>query len=142
MLEEALFLPSQKARETIVRQKLNPITEVIRGKKVAVVDDSIVRGTTSRYIVNLLKERGAKEVYFISASPPIKFPCVYGIDMSIKRELIAGNNSIEQVEEELGADKLIYQSIEDIQKLYKDFECCYACFTGKYPTEISDQTLD
>ncbi|MBS3767740.1 MAG: amidophosphoribosyltransferase [Candidatus Cloacimonetes bacterium] len=134
--------PLQKEREELVSQKLNPIREVIEGKKVAVVDDSIVRGTTSRHMVKLLRRSGAKKVYFISAAPPIQHPCVYGIDMSIKTELIAGRRDINEIENKIGADALVYQSLEDLKKLYKDMPSCYACFSGQYPTKISEELLN
>ena len=127
--------PTQKERESIVRQKLNPIKEIIRGKKVAVVDDSIVRGTTSKRIIKLLKNAGAEKVYFISAAPPIKHQCIYGIDMAISTELIAGKTeNIEEIAQYLEVDALIYQPLENLQALYPDSTMCYACFAGKYPT--------
>jgi amidophosphoribosyltransferase len=126
--------PTQEKREQVVRQKLNPIKEVINGKKVAVVDDSIVRGTTSKHIIKLLRKAGAKEVYFISAAPPIKHPCIYGIDIAITHELIAGKKDIKEIEQDIGADALIYQSLEDLENLYKGSGICDACFSGKYPT--------
>jgi amidophosphoribosyltransferase len=125
---------TQKQRENVVRQKLNPIKEIIDGKKVAVVDDSIVRGTTSKHIVKLLKRAGAKEVYFISAAPEIKYPCMYGIDMAISTDLIASKNNLEEITEKIGADAVIYQSLSDIEKLYNDLPICHACFSGNYPT--------
>jgi len=133
--------PTQKQRETVVRQKLNPIREIINGKKIAVVDDSIVRGTTSKHIVKLLKSAGAKEVYFISAAPPIKYPCIYGIDIAVGKELIASNSDVDTIAKFIGADALIYQSLGDLKELYKDFNACYACFSGEYPTENSEQFL-
>jgi amidophosphoribosyltransferase len=133
--------PTQKEREQVVRQKLNPIKDVVRGKKIAVVDDSIVRGTTSRHLVRLLRQAGAREVYFVSASPPIRYPCIYGIDMSIKREMIAANYEIEGISRYMGAEAVIYQKLEDLQKLYQDLPCCYACFSGEYPTEVTEQEL-
>ncbi len=133
---------SQTEREKVVRQKLNPIKEIVEGKKVAVVDDSIVRGTTSKHLVKLLRESGAKEVYFVSAAPPIRFPCIYGIDMSIKREIIAANYEIDGIARYIGADAVIYQSLEDLRELYNDLPCCYACFSGNYPTGIGSEALD
>jgi amidophosphoribosyltransferase len=126
--------PTQQEREHIVRQKLNPIKEIIRGKKVAVVDDSIVRGTTSKHIVRLLRQAGADQVYFISAAPPIKHPCIYGIDMAISAELIAGQGDMSKTAEFIGADALVYQSLDALQELYRGFSACYACFSGQYPT--------
>jgi len=125
-----------------VKQKLNPIKDIIKNHKIAVVDDSIVRGTTSRHLVNLLKKYGAKEVYFISASPPIKYPCIYGIDMSVKKEMIAAEKNSIQIAESINADAVIYQSLEDLQEMYSDLPICDACFSGNYPTGITKDWLD
>ena len=133
--------PTQALREACVRQKLNPIRDMIRGKKVAVVDDSIVRGTTSRHIVKMLRASGAEKVYFVSASPPIKCPCIYGIDMSIKREIIASHYSTEEITHYIGADAVVYQDLDDLRELYSDLSCCYACFSGEYPTGITEELL-
>jgi amidophosphoribosyltransferase len=129
--------PTKEAREKMVRQKVNPITDVIEGRRIAVVDDSVVRGTTSRHLVRLLRERGAREVYFVSAAPPLRYPCVYGIDMSIKREMIAAMYSEADTARYIGADALVYQSLDDLRDLYADLPCCYACFSGEYPTPMS-----
>ncbi|MFH1465487.1 MAG: amidophosphoribosyltransferase [Pseudomonadota bacterium] len=134
--------PTQEGRERVVRQKLNPIRDVVQGKKVAVVDDSIVRGTTARHLVRLLKEAGAQEVYFVSASPPFRHPCVFGIDMSIKREMIAANYPVEQIARYMGAEAVVYQTLEDLQALYQDLPCCFACFSGQYPTNLTDHELE
>lgn len=134
--------PNQVERERMVRQKLNPIRDVLEGKKVAVVDDSIVRGTTSKHLVHLMRESGAKEVYFISAAPPIRFPCIYGIDMSIKREIIAANYQVEEISKYIGANAIVYQNLADLRDMYADFPCCYACFSGEYPTCLGDNTLN
>ncbi|MFH1807480.1 MAG: amidophosphoribosyltransferase [Pseudomonadota bacterium] len=134
--------PTQILRERMVRAKLNPIREVIEGKKVAVVDDSIVRGTTSRHLVKLLREAGASEIYFVSASPPVVSPCVYGIDMSIRREMIAANATVQEIQADLGADALIYQRLEDLRGLADGQGWCDACFSGEYPTGVSVQVLD
>ena len=96
-LGRSFIVPTQKGREDVVKKKLNPIREFVVGKKVAVVDDSIVRGTTSRRIVRLLREAGATEVYFISSAPPIVSPCIYGIDMAMSTELIAANNTEDEI---------------------------------------------
>ncbi len=132
----SFILSSQVEREAAARLKLNPIKHLIEGKKVVVVDDSIVRGTTSKNIVTLLRNAGAKEIYFVSAAPPIKSPCIYGIDMAISSELI-GRNTVEEIADYLGVDALIYQSLEDLKELYKDEQFCYACFDGNYPIEKS-----
>ncbi len=134
--------PTQKERESIVKKKLNPIREVVAGKKVAVVDDSIVRGTTSKHIVRLLRNAGASAVYFISAAPPITNPCVYGIDMAISTELIAAQHSLDAIAAYIEADALIYQSLSDLQSLYADLPGCYACFSGHYPVDGSHDLLD
>ncbi len=133
--------PTQEKRELLVKQKLNPLGDVIRGKKIAVVDDSIVRGTTAKHLVRLLKRSGAKEVYFISASPPIKYPCIYGIDMSIKEEIIASHYDPDEIARYIGADAVVYQSLDDLRSLYADLPCCYACFSGEYPTGVSDELM-
>ena len=134
--------PKQSEREDIVKRKLNPIRQVVDGKKVAVVDDSIVRGTTSKRIVKILREAGAKEIYFISAAPPIKHPCIYGIDMSIKTELIAANKTTEEIREFIGADALIYQSLHALEELYEgELPICTACLSGNYPTPNAEAEL-
>lgn len=134
--------PTQKERDDIVKKKLNPIRAVVAGKKVAVVDDSIVRGTTSKHIVRLLKNAGAKEVYFISAAPPITNPCVYGIDMAISTELIAAQHNHQAIAEFIEADALIYQTLDDLKSLYTDLPGCYACFSGNYPVAGSRELLE
>ncbi len=137
----SFIAPTQKERERMVRQKLNPIGDVIKGKKIAVVDDSIVRGTTSKRIVKLLRNAGAEAVYFISAAPPIKWPCIYGIDMAVSTELIASNKTVEQIADFIGADALVYQTVDDLKALYADLPICMACFTGDYPVEGSLDAL-
>lgn len=134
--------PSQSLREQGVKMKLSPVRGVVEGKRVIMVDDSIVRGTTSRRIVTMLKEAGATEVHVIISSPPIKNPCFYGIDTSTKEELIAGNHSVEEIREIIGADTLTFLSAEGMVKAIgrKDGQCL-ACFTGQYPTEIYPSTL-
>ncbi|MFA8438296.1 amidophosphoribosyltransferase [Pueribacillus sp. YX66] len=134
--------PSQTLREQGVKMKLSPVRGVVEGKRVVMVDDSIVRGTTIRRIVKLLREAGAKEIHVRISAPPIKNPCYYGIDMKTKEELIAANHSIEEIKEEVGADSIAFISIDGMLKaLESDGEGigsghCLACFTGKYPTEI------
>ncbi|WP_419393005.1 amidophosphoribosyltransferase [Cytobacillus praedii] len=134
--------PSQSLREQGVKMKLSPVRGVVEGKRVIMVDDSIVRGTTSRRIVSMLKEAGATEVHVLISSPPIKNPCFYGIDTSTKEELIAANHSVEEIRELIGADTLTFLSVEGMVEAIgrkEDGETrgsCLACFTGKYPTEI------
>lgn len=134
--------PTQAERSRTVRLKLNPIQSVVQGKKVAVVDDSIVRGTTSKRIVELLRKAGATAIYCVSAAPPLRFPCVYGIDMSVKTELIAGMMSLEEVAAFIGADELIYQTLEDVEACFPGTGLCAACFSGTYPTGISPESID
>lgn len=133
------IFPDQKDREDQVRKKLNPIASVVRGKRVVMVDDSIVRGTTSGRVVKLLREAGATEVHFMVSSPPFLFPCYYGTDISSKDALIANNHSIEEIRQLVGVDTLGYLDLEDMKKIALmdgKNSFCYACFDGKYSTEI------
>jgi amidophosphoribosyltransferase len=138
----SFIMPTKELRSRAVRMKLNPISSVVKNKRVAVVDDSLVRGTTSERIIQLLREAGAREIYFVSAAPPIKHPCIYGIDMSIRTELLAASLSEEQVGKMIGADAMIYQSVEDMKKVFEDVGICSACFTGEYPTNVGTDELD
>jgi amidophosphoribosyltransferase len=108
------IMPGQGVRKKSVRQKLNPIDLEFRGKNVLLVDDSIVRGTTSQEIIQMARDAGARKVYFASAAPPVRYPNVYGIDMPASSELIAYNRSVEEVRKILGADRLIFQDLEDL----------------------------
>lgn len=133
--------PTQQLREQGVKMKLSPVRGVVEGKRVIMVDDSIVRGTTSRRIVRMLKEAGAREVHVVISSPPIKHPCFYGIDTSSREELIAGDKSVEEIRQIIGADSLTFLSVEGMLKALGREQSggmkgsCLACFTGKYPTE-------
>ncbi|MED3624951.1 amidophosphoribosyltransferase [Neobacillus thermocopriae] len=137
--------PSQSLREQGVKMKLSAVRGVVEGKRVIMVDDSIVRGTTSKRIVNLLKEAGATEVHVVISSPPIKNPCFYGIDTSTKEELIASDKSVEEIRQIIGADSLTFLSLEGMMKALGQTEgtqgFCTGCFTGDYPTEIYSDTL-
>lgn len=139
--------PSQDLRERGVKMKLSPVRQVVNGKRVVMVDDSIVRGTTSRRIVTLLKEAGATEVHVVISSPPIKNPCFYGIDISSSEELIAANNSIEEMRVLIGADSLTFLSVEGMVRAIgrtdegPEAGHCLACFTNNYPTEIFPDTI-
>jgi amidophosphoribosyltransferase len=129
--------PSQSLREQGVKMKLSPVRGVVEGKRVVMVDDSIVRGTTSRRIVTMLKEAGAAEVHVVISSPPIKNPCFYGIDTSSREELIASDKSVEEIRQIIGADSLTFLSVEGtVKAIGETGGQCLACFTGKYPTEI------
>lgn len=125
--------PSQSLREQGVKLKLSAVRGVVEGKRVVMVDDSFVRGTTSRRITTMLKEAGATEVHVLIASPPIKYPCYYGMDTLSTDELVAANHSIEEMREMIGADSLAFLSTESMRGV---FQCglCLACFTGEYPT--------
>jgi len=133
------IMPAADQRKNSVRQKLNPIASEIRGKKVLLVDDSIVRGNTSRAIIEMIRECGAKKVYFASYSPPLRHPCVYGIDMQTKTEFVAQDADEADVARRIGADKVIYQSLDALKKAVrtenpKITNFCAACFDGIYPT--------
>lgn len=132
--------PGQEVREDKVKIKLNPISETVKGKRVVMIDDSIVRGTTCARIVKLLREAGAKEVHVRISSPPFTNPCYYGTDIDSKDALIACRHTIPEICEILGADSLAYLSEENVEKLCGDDVrgYCSACFSGKYPTKIPD----
>jgi amidophosphoribosyltransferase len=141
-------MPGQKERKKSVRQKLSAIGLEFKGKNVLLVDDSIVRGTTSKEIVQMARNAGAAKVFFASAAPAVRHPNVYGIDMSSKKEFIAHNRSTEEVCKAIGADRLIYQNLEDLiwsvqqgNPDIKTFDC--SCFDGYYVTkDIDDAYLD
>ncbi len=137
------IMPGQKERKKSVRQKLNPIELEFSGKNVLLVDDSIVRGTTSKQIVQMAREAGAKKVYMASAAPPVRYPNVYGIDMASHAEFVAHNRTVEEIAEIIGADWLVYQDLEDliaaVQKgnaEIKHFDS--SCFNGEYITQDID----
>ena len=125
-------------RDTKVKIKYNAVKEIIAGKSVVVVDDSIVRGTTSRGLVRMIRQAGAREVHFRVASPPTTGPCYYGIDTPTREELIAANNSVEEIRKFLDVDTLGYLSLEGMLSAsggQKD-RFCHACWSGDYPTDI------
>ncbi len=133
--------PQQNMRELKVKVKFNTVKGVLEGRRVVVVDDSIVRGTTSKALVKLIKDAGAKEVHFRVASPPIKFPCYYGMDFPTQNELIASklNGDVELIRKELGVETLGYLSVEKLlEAAPKHLSFCTACFTGNYPTPIEE----
>ncbi len=135
--------PSQTLRQLGIRLKLNPLREVIAGKRLVVVDDSIVRGNTQRAIVRMLREAGATEVHVRISSPPVKWPCFYGIDFATKAELVANGLSTEEICSSIGADSLGYISLDNLvasTEMKKD-EMCRACFDGVYPVELQDDQL-
>jgi len=125
--------PGQFYRELKVKLKLSPVREVIESKSVVLVDDSIVRGTTMKRIVAMLRKAGAKEVHVRIASPPIRYPCYMGVDIPTRHELIAAFGSVEKVRESIGADSLAYLSVEGLKKAVGRRDLCLACLTGEYP---------
>jgi amidophosphoribosyltransferase len=140
-IHRTFIQPEQRLREQGVKLKLAPIRETIAGKRVAVIDDSIVRGTTSRQIVQLMWEAGATEVHFLVSSPPIKYPDFYGIDISKQSELLAATKSVEEMRDYLGATSLGFLSLDGVIHaigLPKD-QLCTSCFTGEYPIDIKER---
>jgi amidophosphoribosyltransferase len=129
--------PGQELRRHGLRLKFNPLPEVVQGKRLIVVDDSIVRGNTTRQIVQMLREAGAAQIHLRISAPPIKHPCHYGIDMSTREEMVAHGRTIEEVAAELGADSLHYLSLEGVYEAIGGSrgEHCDACFSGEYPLE-------
>jgi amidophosphoribosyltransferase len=142
------IMPGQEQREKSVRRKLNAIDLEFRGKNVLLVDDSIVRGTTSAQIIDLAREAGAKKVYFASAAPPVRFPNVYGIDMPATSELVAANRTDDEVAHLIGADWLVYQDLEDLvaachhdDSRVTEFDT--SCFSGEYVTgDVTPEYLE
>jgi amidophosphoribosyltransferase len=130
--------PGQDARDAGVRRKLNPLRENIAGKRLVVVDDSIVRGTTQRAVVRMLREAGATEVHLRLASPPLVWPCFYGIDIPDRHELVAANSSMSELESFLGADSLAYLSLENLVRAIDapGAGFCTACLNGEYPVPV------
>ncbi|MCI0533393.1 amidophosphoribosyltransferase [bacterium] len=146
-MPRTFIMPRQKEREASVRRKLNPMELEFRGKNVMLVDDSIVRGTTSKKIIEMVRHVGAKQVHFVSAAPPIRFPNIYGIDMPSAKELIAAEKSIEDVKNYIGADTLIYGDLADLEKAVAEgnpalqqFET--SIFTGHYVTGVAKEYLE
>ena len=143
-VQRTFIQPTQELREQGVRMKLSAVSGVVKGKRVVMIDDSIVRGTTSRRIVKLLKEAGATEVHVAIASPALAYPCFYGIDIQSREELIAANHTVEETCEIIGADSLTYLSVEGlIDSIGIDTDApngglCVAYFDGKYPTPLYD----
>ena len=141
------IMPGQQTRKKSVRQKLNAIDLEFRKKNVLIVDDSIVRGTTSKKIIQMAREAGARKVYFASASPPVRHPNIYGIDMPAPSELIAAGRSEEEIRQELGADWLIYQDLDDLIDACREgnpsihrFDT--SCFSGEYVTGVEPGYLE
>jgi len=141
------IMPGQSNRQSSIRRKLNPIRLEIEGKNVLLVDDSIVRGNTSRKIVEMVREMGAKKVYFASCAAPLRHPCVYGIDMPSRQEFVANTLTVEETAKAIGADGLFYQDLKDLADSVQEGnpnikKFCMACFDGKYPTaDVTEDVL-
>lgn len=134
--------PNQISREEAVRKKFSIVPDVVQGKRIVLIDDSIVRGTTSRHIVSMLRQAGAKEIYLCLTSEPIRYPCYFGIDTSDAEELLAHRYSIEEISQYIGVDRLYYLSHEGLMQSMKQLEVphlCVACFTGEYPSPVGDE---
>jgi len=141
------IMPNDEARQRTIRTKLNPIRSEFEGKSVIIMDDSIVRGNTSRHMVKIAREMGASKVYLASYSPQLLFPCLYGVDMATKREFIARDRTDEEIAAEVGADAVVYQTIAEMEDAVRSsgnekLKFCKACFEGSYPTgDITDQMI-
>jgi amidophosphoribosyltransferase len=135
--------PSQAIRDFGVKLKLNPVRSLLEGKRVVLVDDSIIRGTTSRKIVGIVREAGAREVHVRISCPPTVSPCFYGIDTPTKRELIASKQGVEETRKFIGADSLGYLSLQGLRQAVDDREgrFCQACYTGNYPTVVQEPLI-
>lgn len=133
--------PKQKSRESAVRIKLNVLKEAVYGKRVIMIDDSIVRGTTSDRIVTMLREAGAKEVHMRVAAPPFLWPCYFGIDIPVREQLIAYNRSVEEIRQIIGADSLAYLNVDRLAEIAKGKGICTGCFTGQYPYPAPEEDI-
>jgi amidophosphoribosyltransferase len=137
--------PEQRVRDFGVKLKLNPVRALLEGKRVILIDDSIVRGTTSKKIVRMIRDAGAAEVHMRISCPPTISPCFYGVDTPSKKQLIAANMTVDQIRDYIGADTLAYLSLAGLKKAAGDGEkttYCSACYTGKYPTNFVDIHID
>ncbi len=138
-VERTFIKPHQEARELAVRQKMDVLPHIVQGKRIILVDDSIVRGTTSKIIVDILRQGGAKEIYLCISSEPIQFPCYYGIDTSVQSELIAHGRSLEEIRMYIGVDRLYYISHDGLVASMKGLnpsQLCLACFNGHYTSNL------
>ncbi len=133
--------PKQSAREQSVKVKLNVIREAVEGKRIIMIDDSIVRGTTCRQIVGMLKEAGAREVHVRISSPPFLWPCYFGTDVPVREQLLAYNRSVEEIREIIGADSLAYLDIDRLEPMAGGLPICKGCFTGEYPLTPPEEDI-
>ena len=132
-MSRSFIVPTQQMRERIVNLKLNPILNRVKGKRLIIIDDSIVRGTTSKRLVKILRDAGAREIHLRSASPPIIAPCFLGIDTPCKKDLISAQMNIDELTKHLGVDSLGFLTIENLKDVLKSEDHCFGCFTEKYP---------
>ena len=130
--------PTQAEREAAVHMKLNVLEDVVKDKRIVLIDDSIVRGTTIKNLITLLRKAGAKEVHVRICSPQFLYPCYYGTDVPSKKELIANNFTVDEIRERIGADSLGYMRLEDLDETVNGLPLCKACFEGKYPTKVEE----
>lgn len=137
-VNRTFILDDQQTRQEAIRRKLFPIIDEIEGQRCLIVDDSIVRGNTAKQLVRLIRQAGASEITLVSTCPPINSPCYYGIDFPSPDELIAYNRSEEQVAKELGADRVVFQTIEGLKQALAQKSLCTGCLTGVYPTSVSE----
>lgn len=135
-IQRSFILNSDEKREDAVTLKLSPVKHEVEGKNILLVDDSIVRGTTSKKIVKSLREAGAKKIYVATTCPPIKNPCYFGVDFPDTKKLVANDRDFQEIEKELGIDKVIYITIEDLQEALDSNELCMACLDGNYPVNV------
>jgi len=134
----SFIMPTSAQRELVVRMKLHPVRSVIQGKRIVLIDDSLVRGTTSRILVKLLKEAGATEVHLRLTSPELKWPCYFGIDIPTRRELISNSMTPDQIAQFIGADSVVFLPIEKLAECVgKPESYCFACFSGRYPIRVA-----
>lgn len=133
--------PIQSERVSSVKIKLNVIPEVVKGKRIVMVDDSIVRGTTCANIIKMLKKAGATEVHVRISSPPFLHPCYFGTDVPSNEQLIAHSHTTEEIREMIGADSLGYMEVEKLKDMVGDLKFCDACFTGNYPMEVPGEDI-
>ena len=143
-IHRTFIMPEQHTRNQGVKLKLNPMEHILKGKNIVLIDDSIVRGTTSKQIIEMVKSAGAKKVYFLISSPPYKFPDFYGVDTPKQQNLIAARKSIREIKKEIGVEALYYLSYEGLLKAVGIAEdlLCTSCFTGKYPVDIGERTKE
>ena len=136
-INRTFILDGQQSRQEAIRRKLFPIASEFKGKRCLIVDDSIVRGNTAKQIVKLIKQAGAKEVILVSSCPPIKNPCYYGIDFPSAAELVAHNRTEDEVAAELGADRIVFQTLDGLRKALNQRSLCTGCLTDDYPTDVN-----